>query len=112
MNSLIVGCIDEVSAGLIESVKQLEARFLIHSSHPLLVPFVTNAHGAELDRGNMDTCPRCKLSVPTKFGRRLGSGCPNFHDGVQENDSSEEVGRECPRSSCALLYHSGLTHLD
>ena len=79
MNSLIVGCIDEVSAGLIKSVKQLEAGFLIHSSHPVLIPLVTNAHGTETDGRDVDAGERRELAVATELGRWLRSGGEDRH---------------------------------
>lgn len=72
INLLVVSSVNEISAGVVEGIKELEALLFIHCSHSDLVPFITNVHGTEADGRNMDAGERGKLSVVSKLGGRFG----------------------------------------
>jgi hypothetical protein len=55
-HSLVVRRINEIAPMVIVSVQKLETCFLVHGAHAKFLPFVSNAHGAELKR--RDGAPR------------------------------------------------------
>ena len=76
---VVVRGVDEVSAGFIERVKELEARLLVHRSHArALRPLVSNAHRPEADGRDVDAGCRREQTVATELGLRLGRWCPKF----------------------------------
>ena len=51
---LVIGGVDEISASLVECIKELERGCLVHAAHAEFFPLVTDAHGTELQRRDMD----------------------------------------------------------
>ena len=83
MDVLIVGSIDEISAGFIECVKELEGGLLVHGAHTELGPLVADAHAPEAERGDMDGGARGELAIVAKLGGRLRGGSVEGHgDGM------------------------------
>ena len=79
-NLLVVSGIDEVAASLIESIKKLETSILVHSTHALFGPLVTDAHGTETDRRDMNACARSKFTEVTKLSSGGSGGSKETHD--------------------------------
>lgn len=73
-HALSIGSVDKVPACVKERIKELEAALLVHRAHAVLLPLVTDAHGTELYRGDMDACERRKRTMPSELGLGLGRG--------------------------------------
>jgi len=86
-DALYVGGIDEITAVVIIRVEELEAGLLVHCAEAEFVPFIANAHGPELEGGDVDTGIGREDSVTAEVGRgRSGGG-----------EDSSHVGRVCER---------------
>ena len=59
---VVASSVDEVTACLVESIKQLEARLFVHGAHDAL-PLVSDAHGTETQRGDVETRIRGQWAV-------------------------------------------------
>lgn len=44
---LLIGDIDEIATGIVIRVEQLEVLLLVHGTHTMLFPLVTDGHGTE-----------------------------------------------------------------
>lgn len=91
MNLLVVGGIDEVSTSFVERIEQLEASLLIHSSHAILGPLVTDAHRTERNGGDVDTGIASQLAMPAKFGCRHRGTDPKLLASGHSCDDFDEV---------------------
>ena len=49
-HSLVIRRINEIAPIVIVSVQKLDTGFLVHGAHAKFLPFVSDAHGAELKR--------------------------------------------------------------
>lgn len=64
---VVVGSVDEVAAGSLKGVEQLEAVFLAHAAHEI-VPGISNAHGAQLEGRHSHTGSGRQDSVAAQRG--------------------------------------------
>ena len=64
--SLAIRRINEIAPTVKVSVQKLETRFLVHRAHADFLPFVSDAHGAELERRNVHRGIRGQQSVSTE----------------------------------------------
>lgn len=78
---VVVGGVDEVAAGFVVGVKELEALLLVHGTHAEGFPAVTDAHSTELDGGDLDTGLGGEGAVLAKFGRGRGECFPQLRHG-------------------------------
>ena len=75
IDSLGVGSINEVTARLVERVKELEAALLVHLPEPEFPPLVADAHPTEADGRDMQTSEWGELAVTAKFCLRSRRRC-------------------------------------
>lgn len=78
-NSLSISSVDGIAACSVEGVEQLEATLLVHAAHAKRFPLVADAHSAELDGRDMDTCTGREGPVDTELGGGCRRRCPSRH---------------------------------
>lgn len=68
---VVVRRVDEVTAGLVERIEQLQRALLVHLSETKLVPLVSDAHASKAQRRHMDTSKRGELAGAAELGLGL-----------------------------------------
>ena len=75
---VVVRSVDEVAAGFVERIEELEAGLLVHRAHSKIGPFVTDTHRSEADGRNVNASGGRKLAVASELRSRKGRRGPDF----------------------------------
>ena len=98
---LIASSINEVASRIEVRVHQFKCILLAACSH---IPFVSNAHPAQLNRRDIYARIWGKAAIAPKFGLGRRYGCEYRHEAVGEAGRVTKAGRSTRHSQRRVLY--------